>query len=76
MIGIPHPTQGEVPRAYVVPKTKDKLNAGQLQEYVASKVAKYKQLAGGIQIVDSIPRNPTGKILRRQLRQQFMDKGI
>lgn len=76
VIGIPHPTHGEVPRAYVVPKTKDKLNAEKLQEYVASKAAKYKQLAGGVQVLESIPRNPTGKILRRKLKELFLEKGI
>lgn len=76
VIGIPDSSQGEVPRAYVVPKNKDKLNVKELQEYVASKVAKYKQLAGGVQVIDIIPRNPSGKILRRELKQNFLEKGI
>lgn len=76
VIGIPHPTNGEVPRAYVVPKNKNDFNEKQLQEYVASKVAKYKQLAGGVRVLEAIPRNPTGKILRRQLKEDYLAKGI
>lgn len=76
VIGIPHPSHGEVPRAYIVPKSKEKFNVRELQNYVAEKVAKYKQLAGGVQVLEAIPRNPSGKILRRQLKQQFLEKGI
>lgn len=76
VIGIPHASHGEVPRAYIVPKSGDSINVKELQDYVATKVAKYKQLAGGVQIIKSIPRNPSGKILRRQLKQQFLEKGI
>lgn len=59
-----------------MPKNKNKINIKQIQEYVASKVAKYKQLAGGVQIMEAIPRNPSGKILRRELKQQYLEKGI
>lgn len=76
VVGIPHPTLGEVPRAYIVTKNKNTFNVQQFQEYVATKVAKYKQLAGGVQIIDCIPRNPSGKILRRQLKEGFLEKGI
>lgn len=76
VIGIPHPNHGEVPRAYVVPKNKNKFNSKELEDYVASKVAKYKQLAGGVHVMETIPRNPSGKILRRQLKQSYLDEGI
>lgn len=76
VIGIPHPSCGEVPRAYIVPKNKEQFRVNELQNYVAEKVAKYKQLAGGVQLLEAIPRNPSGKILRRQLKQEFLEKGI
>lgn len=31
---------------------------------------KYKHLAGGVEFIDVIPRNPSGKLLRRFLRDQ------
>ena len=30
----------------------------------------YKQLAGGVEFVDTIPKNPSGKLLRRFLRER------
>lgn len=71
VIGVPHHLHGEVPRAYVVPKKGKNVNIEKLDEYVSSKVAHYKRLKGGIEIVDSIPKNNTGKILRRQLKLEY-----
>lgn len=71
VIGIPHMISGEVPRAYVVPKKGKQIDTEKLNAFVSSKVAKYKQLKGGIAVVDSIPKNPSGKILRRQLKLQY-----
>lgn len=71
VIGIPHELHGEVPRAYVVPKKGKSVNTKKLDEFVSSKVAQYKRLRGGIAIVDSIPKNNTGKILRRQLKLEY-----
>ncbi|KAF7524208.1 hypothetical protein PCG10_005900 [Penicillium crustosum] len=58
----------EQPRAYVV------LTAGTecvsdiiLEQYVADRLARYKQLTGGVRFVKVIPRNASGKILRRGL---------
>ena len=36
---------------------------------MASAAAKYKRLEGGIEFLDAIPKNPSGKILRRVLRE-------
>lgn len=63
----------EIPQAFVVPKIKvfssdRKILSEEIQRMVASKVAGYKKLRGGIFFVDQLPRNPTGKLLRRELR--------
>lgn len=71
VIGVPHKKYGEVPRAYVVPKANHKVDIEGVQRYVAEKVAKYKQLKGGIEIVDSIPKNTSGKILRSHLKKEY-----
>lgn len=71
VIGIPHPTLGEAPKAFIVPKTDKTINKLKLQDFVATKVAPYKRLEGGIQIVKSIPKNASGKILRRVLKEQY-----
>lgn len=71
VIGIPHDQHGEVPRAYIVPQKGQKVDSEKLVSFVKDKVAPYKQISGGICIVDSIPKNPSGKILRRELKLQY-----
>lgn len=61
----------ELPCAFVVPKVgrgSDSL-AKDIKAMVASKVAGYKKLTGGVYFMDALPRNPTGKLLRRELRK-------
>ncbi|KAL3266076.1 hypothetical protein HHI36_010262 [Cryptolaemus montrouzieri] len=76
VIGIPHDTKGEVPRAYVVGKIGEKLDIEALNQYVDDKVAKYKRLKGGIVVMEEIPKSATGKISRRILKEMFLKDGI
>ncbi|KAJ7770220.1 hypothetical protein DFH07DRAFT_1004431 [Mycena maculata] len=57
----------EVPRAYVVPD-KAVISAKDIQAFVKSRLANYKQLRGGVEFVAAIPKSPSGKILRKDLR--------
>lgn len=58
---------GEVPRAYVVKQ--DNVSAdfceADIIEFVHSKVAPFKRLRGGVRFAESIPKSPSGKLLRR-----------
>ncbi|KRT79568.1 AMP-binding protein [Oryctes borbonicus] len=76
VIGIPHPIHGEVPRAYVVAKQGTKLDGNVLMDYVEKKVARHKRLRGGVSVVDNIPKNASGKIMRRQIKQMYEEKGV
>ena len=67
VIGVPHPQAGEVPRAFIVPSSAD-VSAESVQEFLSGRLAKYKQLTGGIVIMESLPKSPTGKVLRKELR--------
>ncbi|KAI6184043.1 hypothetical protein M3Y97_00553900 [Aphelenchoides bicaudatus] len=69
VIGIPDSKAGEVPKAFVV-KTDPSLTSQIVQKFVADKVAPYKQLAGGVEFVKEMPKSPSGKILRRLLRDK------
>lgn len=60
----------EYPRAYVVLAPGVKTTGEDIVKWIEPKVAKYKQLKGGVAIVDAIPKNPSGKILRKILREQ------
>ncbi|KAJ5697823.1 hypothetical protein N7488_011507 [Penicillium malachiteum] len=60
----------ERPRAYVRLKEDDvsKISEGEIHAYMKARVAKHKQLAGGIRFVDEIPRLASGKIQRKTLK--------
>lgn len=52
----------------VKPQTNLREVAEEIVEFVGGQVAHYKQLIGGVVFVDALPKNHTGKILRRVLR--------
>lgn len=65
----------ELPRAYVVPARKlaqqeERAFVEAIDKYMKGKLARHKYLRGGIIIVDTIPKSASGKILRRELREQ------
>ena len=60
---------GESPFAIIVKKS-DNLTADDLMAHCNEKLARFK-LPKGIAFVDAIPRNPSGKILKRVLREEF-----
>lgn len=68
VVGIPDDVGDEAPRAFIVLKPDSKLTADEIINYVKEKVIKYKQLSGGVQFVKVIPRNPTGKVMRNELK--------
>lgn len=72
VIGIPHEKCGEIPKAFVVRRPKASTTEKELEEFVAERVIRYKQITGGVNFVDSIPKTATGKILRREIRKKFL----
>lgn len=44
------------------------ISAEEIKSFVAKQVAKYKQLRGGVVFIPAIPKSPSGKILRKDLR--------
>ncbi len=69
VIGQPSERWGESPLAIVVKADPD-LDVAEVMEFCRGKLAGYKQ-PKGVEFVDEIPRNPSGKILKRILREQF-----
>nr|CAB3471947.1 unnamed protein product [Digitaria exilis] len=65
---VPYPNDqaGEVPVAFVVRRIGSKLHEGLIKEYVAKQVVYYKRIHH-VFLVDSIPKNAAGKILRKDL---------
>jgi acyl-CoA synthetase (AMP-forming)/AMP-acid ligase II len=60
----------ELPRAYVVaaPGADVARLPANVDKWVAGRVAQHKKLRGGIVVIDEIPKSPSGKILRKELR--------
>lgn len=71
VLGVPDPNFGEAVRSYVVSKNPD-LTEAQLLDYCAEHLAKYK-LPTAIEFIDELPKNTTGKILRRALKAKVME---
>ncbi len=69
VIGQPSERWGESPLAVVVRKDED-LTEADVLKHCDGKLARFKQPKGAV-FVDEIPRNPTGKPLKRVLREQF-----
>ncbi|KAH7234354.1 hypothetical protein B0J15DRAFT_454801 [Fusarium solani] len=75
VIQVPDGRSGEVPKAFVVRSpvaeaTVQEQLVQDISNYVAAHKAPYKQLKGGVEFLDSIPKSPSGKILRRVLRDR------
>jgi acyl-CoA synthetase (AMP-forming)/AMP-acid ligase II len=73
VIGIPSERWGETPFAVVVPRnspSEPSRLASELHDWVNQRVGKQQRVAG-LRLVDQLPRNPNGKILKRELRREY-----
>jgi long-chain acyl-CoA synthetase len=66
VVGGPDPTYGEIVRAFIVVKPGHNASASDIAGHCRSRIAEYK-VPTDIRFVDSLPKNASGKILRRQL---------
>jgi len=69
VIGRQHEKWGEVPVA-VAAITQDNLRIEDLDEFLGERLARYKH-PKGLEIVDALPRNPAGKVLKTELRTRY-----
>jgi acyl-CoA synthetase (AMP-forming)/AMP-acid ligase II len=67
VIGVRDAEGEEVPKAFVV--LKEPVSTDEIMEFVASRVAPHKKIRR-VEVVEQIPKSPTGKILRRVLRDR------
>lgn len=70
VIGVPDPEFGQQPFAFCVLKKGERATEEEIIEYCRERLSPFKR-PRGVRFVDSLPRNPLGKILRRQLREDF-----
>jgi long-chain acyl-CoA synthetase len=70
VIGIPDDTWGETVKAVVIRKPGAELSADELIEWSKDKLAGFKR-PSSVDFVELIPRNPSGKILKKDLRAPY-----
>jgi acyl-CoA synthetase (AMP-forming)/AMP-acid ligase II len=71
VIGVPDEKWGETVKAVVVPAAGTAPDEAALIAFTRDRLAHYK-CPTSVSVVSALPRNPTGKILKRQLRCSFM----
>lgn len=70
VIGVPHPTWGEVGVAFVVAASSNRATAEELTNFLAQKLAKYK-IPHSFIFVESLPRTAYGKVVKAELKEHF-----
>jgi long-chain acyl-CoA synthetase len=69
VIGVPDEVMGEEVKAYIVMKEGMAATDEDVREFCSSRLARYKT-PKYIEFVQALPKTTTGKILKRELRQQ------
>jgi fatty-acyl-CoA synthase len=70
VIGVPHPKWVEAVVAVVVPKAGQPLTEQDVMDHCAKHMAGFKA-PKSVVLADSLPKNPSGKLLKRELREKF-----
>src|SRR3972149_10359106 len=70
VIGLPDPEWGQEPHAVCVLKEGEEATDEEIMEYCRQKLAGFKRPRSVI-FTDSLPRNPMGKVLRKNLREHY-----
>lgn len=72
VIGVPSDKWGETPLAIVVTEAGSKESQADITAWANGKLGKQQRVAGSV-FTESLPRNPNGKILKRELRETYKD---
>lgn len=74
VIGVPSEQWGETPVAYVVPRAGESADAAELRDWLNERVGKTQRVAD-LRLTERLPRSEIGKVLKRQLREQYQRAG-
>ena len=74
VVGRPDRRWGEVPVAFVVMREGQRATPDELQEFCRTRLAKFK-VPTDVHFAEALPRNPSGKVLKRDLREQAKTAG-
>jgi acyl-CoA synthetase (AMP-forming)/AMP-acid ligase II len=67
VIGVPDEVRGEVPKAFVIPEEDQSPAEADLKRFCRERIAGYK-VPKTFEIVEDLPRNASGKVLKRMLK--------
>ncbi len=70
VIGVPHEQWGESVKAVVVLRPDAQATADEIMEFCRGRLAGYKR-PGSVDFLPELPRNPSGKVLKRELREPY-----
>jgi len=70
VIGVPDETWGEEPRAVVIVKKGETATEEEIMEHCREQLASFKR-PRSVVFVDSLPRNPMGKLIKREIREKY-----
>jgi acyl-coenzyme A synthetase/AMP-(fatty) acid ligase len=76
VIGLPHPTLGEEVAAVVVLRPGRVIEGEEISRHVATRLAKFEVPTRVIFYSSPLPRNPQGKVLKRELRESLLVERI
>jgi long-chain acyl-CoA synthetase len=72
IIGIPDPYWVEKVHAVIALKPGENVTAEEIVNFCKSKIARYKA-PKSVEFVDALPKNASGKILKREIREKYLD---
>lgn len=70
VIGVSHEKWGEVGMAVVVCKNEEQMTSDEVIQFCQNKLAKYK-IPKAVEFMDALPKGPSGKILKKELKTSF-----
>jgi long-chain acyl-CoA synthetase len=73
IVGIPHHSLGEEPGAVVTLKPGATVGEAELRAFVAERLAAFKVPVKIVFSPEMLPRNPTGKLMKRELKRLFVE---
>ena len=74
VVGIPHRSLGEEPAAVVVLKDGATVREAELRAFIAERLAAFKVPVRIVFAPGALPRNPTGKLMKRELKRLFFER--
>ena len=72
VIGIPDDKWGETVKAVVVPKPGEEVDPASVIAWARERIAPYK-VPKSVDVIEALPRNASGKILRKDLRAPYWE---